>query len=286
MNYIEKLQKSSSLSGNCICMGLDLQHQYLPKKGNSFSEDATEFCKELFSAMLDENLIPAAFKPNIGYYVVYDKPRKGQFDGSVALNSVISLIEEYFPSIPIILDSKRGDIQRSSLNYAIEAFECWDADAVTISPYMGDDSVSPFGFKNKGTYILNRTSNPGSADFQNLLVDDNSLYMIVAQKIASWAKTYRGFGAVVGATNLKELYDIAHFYSDKEIPLLIPGVGSQGASAKETLDVLKEANYPLALARINSSSNLTHPHKSETIPANYLEQSLENIASLIKECSI
>ncbi len=286
MSYIEKLQKSSDLCGNNACMGLDLQWQYLPKKSSSFAADAKTFCSELFGAMKDEKLIPSAFKPNIGYYVVYDKPRQNLFEGSVALNNVISLIEEYFPAVPIILDFKRGDIQRSSLNYAHEAFYCWQADAVTISPYMGIDSVTPFNLDNRGVYILNRTSNPGSKDIQDLVVNDNPLYMAVAEHIAKWAKENRGFGAVVGATNEKELFEIAAYYSDKEIPLLIPGVGSQGASAQKTVEILKRANYPLYLARINSSSNLTHPWNSEIAPSDYLKHSLKNISSLIKECSL
>ena len=287
MNYLEKLIKSSEESGNCICMGLDFQQEYLPVKSGDFHNDVESYCKDLFEAMSKEDLTPAAFKPNIGYYTIHDKPRKNDFSGSITLSSVLDLLEEYFPNIPVILDSKRGDIARSSLNYAFEAFESWQTDSVTISPYMGTDSIEPFNFENKGIYILNRTSNSGASDLQNLVLENNEpLYKKVASQIIRWAEKHSGVGAVVGATSEKELKEIASFYASKNIPLLIPGVGSQGASAQKTIEILKEANYPIKLARINSSSNLTHPWKDEDTPKDYLEMALDNIASLIKECQI
>lgn len=117
-------------------------------------------------------LVPAAFKPNLGYYQCLDHPRDEDFSGSSALADVLDMLESFFPGIPVILDSKRGDIARSSMNYAKEAFEAWQSDAVTVAPYMGSDSVEPFiSFPEKGgAYLLNRTSNPGGRDLQNLLV--------------------------------------------------------------------------------------------------------------------
>ena len=185
-----------------------------------------------------EGSVPAAFKPNIGYYSCLDRPRDGDFSGSLALADVMDLLENYFPGVPVILDSKRGDIAKSSLNYANEAFDSWNADAVTVSPYMGTDSVMPFAFEDKGIYILDRTSNPGGADLQNQNVIDSidekeiyPLYLSVAHRIAAWAKEHQGIGAVVGATNPAELEDIAVYFSTRNIPMLIPGVGSQGGSA-------------------------------------------------------
>ena len=155
-------------------MGLDPIFEAIPNKTGMVKDNLVNFFKELFDTMHEKNLVPAAFKPNIGYYSALDKPREKDFLGSESLAEILFLIEKYFPGIPVILDSKRGDIARSSLNYAIEAFDCWKADAVTVSPYMGSDSILPFiseKYLDKGAYILNRTSNPGAKDFQNLKTD-------------------------------------------------------------------------------------------------------------------
>jgi orotidine-5'-phosphate decarboxylase len=238
-------------------------------------------------------LIPSAFKPNIGYYQSLDRPRDEDFSGSLALADVMDMVENFFPGIPVILDSKRGDIARSSLNYAMEAFDCWQSDAVTVAPYMGSDSITPFASHvpgEKGIYILNRTSNPGGKDFQNLMVSANGssspLYMEVACKIASLREEFEGLGAVVGATNMAELTKIATYYADKKIPLLIPGVGSQGGSASEVMAVLRDVGYPVELARINSSSALTHPWKKGSAPENWLELCEANLRTMIEETAL
>ncbi len=283
MNYISLLKQSAKQAGNCACMGLDPQWQFLPNKSDNLKNDIVSFFEELFLAMKEKGLTPSAFKPNIGYYSALDKPRNKDFSGSEALAEIMDLLQRHFPQIPIILDSKRGDIARSSLNYAIEAFDGWKADAITISPYMGSDSILAFiskDYEGKGCYILNRTSNPGAADFQNLNISgEQELYKTVAKSIANYAKEHPGAGAVVGATGLDELKDIAEIYaSTAEVPLLIPGVGSQGASAKDVLEILKNAGYDLSLVRINSSSGLTHPWKNSPTPKDYIQVCLNAIA--------
>ena len=282
MNYNEILLNSAKKSGNITCMGLDPKVEVLPE-----GMEVTEFFKILFKEMKSQNLIPAAFKPNVGYYHSLDKPREGNFKGSIALSTVLDMLDEYFPEIPVILDSKRGDIARSSLNYEIEAFDCWNTEAVTVSPYMGTDSVSPFQVAGKGIYVLNRTSNPGGRDLQNLKMDDGiPLYLKVSEKIVEWSENNKGLGAVVGATSMKELADISSYYSDKEIPMLIPGVGSQGGSATDVINALNETSYPLYLARINSSSGLTHPWKKGVAPENWLELCITSISNLLKETKV
>ncbi len=294
--YRSLLESSSSISGNCACMGLDVQLDVIERKSGNVYGDITSFFETLFSAMVQKNLVPAAFKPNIGYYSVLDAPRDGAFEGSRALASVLDMVGEYFPGIPVILDSKRGDIARSSLNYASEAFDAWKSDAVTISPYMGSDSVFPFlddPYTQKGVYLLDRTSNPGSKDFQMLTTLDTvdeavlePLYMAVIRQIALWSQKKEGIGAVVGATHLEELREIAAFAAQHRIPLLIPGVGSQGASASETLDALRESSYPVELCRINSSSALTHPWKKGNAPADWVSRCIANIEKLFEETRV
>ena len=295
-SYKELLQASAKQAGNCACMGLDPQWDVLPYRSGHIREDLYRFFTELLQEMVWHKLSPAAFKPNIGYYNVLDDPRSGTFEGSLALADVLGMLEEYFPNIPVILDSKRGDIARSSANYAHEAFDIWRCDAVTASPYMGTDSVAPFDEEHegsKGIYLLNRTSNPGAKDVQGLIVvgevDEKELYplyMAVAHRIGRWAETIDGIGAVVGATNLKELRELAAYHSMRSVPLLIPGVGSQGASAGETINALQEVGYPVELARINSSSALTHPWKKAPAPANWLELCMVNSKKLLEETAL
>lgn len=282
MNYNDTLLDSAKKTGNITCMGLDPKLEVLPE-----GMELVEFFELLFEKMIEKKLIPSAFKPNIGYYQSLDKPREGNFTGSKALAKVLDLLEKYFPGIPVILDSKRGDIARSSLNYEIEAFDCWKTDAVTVSPYMGTDSVSPFQVEGKGIYVLNRTSNPGGKDLQNLICDDEKpLYLNVSAKIVEWSEGNKGLGAVVGATSMKELSDISQYYSDKEIPMLIPGVGSQGGAATDVIEVLNKTGYPLYLARINSSSGLTHPWKKGSAPENWIDMCTSSIAKLLEETKV
>ena len=112
------------------------------------------------------------------------------------------------------------------------------------------------------------------------------MYIAVAHRIAKWASEHPGLGAVVGATSLKELGEIAAYYADKDIPLLIPGVGSQGGTAPEVISALRSVGYPVELARINSSSGLTHPWKKGPAPETWLEDSLHAIRHLISEASL
>ncbi len=290
MTFLDRLQASAELSGNIACMGLDLVGEYLPEATGDFQRDAIHFVERVFSLMNEHGVIPAAFKPNIGYYQGIDSPRKGDFSGSKALVGILELCDSYFPQIPVIIDSKRGDIARSSLNYAWEGFDSWGGDAITVSPYMGEDSVSPFwdNFldRGRGIYILNRTSNPGSKSFQSKLVEGKPLYLVVAEAINHWAKEHPGVGAVVGATSLQELEDIARLYGSNGVPLLIPGVGSQGGSGSDTMETLGRANYSLTLARINSSSGITHPWKGGAIPQDWAGRVVQNLENLIKELAI
>ena len=293
MTYSEKLIASASQVGNITCMGLDPQLEVLPFQDENVRIVLNKFFQTLFRRMVLSGLIPSAFKPNIGYYQALDNPRDEDFSGSLALADVMDMVENFFPGIPIILDSKRGDIARSSLNYAHEAFSCWESDAVTVAPYMGSDSVKPFIDHTpleKGVYILNRTSNPGGKDLQNLLIQHENapsfLYQEVARQIISYNSDSGSIGAVVGATNMDELKDIASMYAKHSVPLLIPGVGSQGGSAPSVMAALREVGYPVKLARINSSSALTHPWKKGEAPEDWLEMCEASLRTLLKETKV
>jgi orotidine-5'-phosphate decarboxylase len=268
-------------------MGLDLVREALPFNLRNEPRGFLLFAEEIFEAMERRNINCAAFKPNQGFYAVQGS------QGYENLNRMIQYISHHFFETPVILDYKRGDIGPSSENYAKEAFFFGEIHAVTVSPYMGTDSVEPFLKNclpltedditkgedhirkirfNKGVYILNRTSNKGAVDFQNLeLKDGRFLYEAVAEKIIEWSKKYPGTGAVVEVISLEELRKLAKKYAPHNVPLLIPVEGKQGGSAKEVVAVLREVSYPLYLARINSSSRITHPWfaKKGEAPGNY-----------------
>lgn len=291
-DYLGQLSQSAERYKSLICMGLDPVADASPFQELPVGERIIASYERLFDAMISRKVFPSAFKPNIGYYQALDRPLEGNLVGTMALARIIQMIRQAFPDIPIILDSKRGDIARSSANYAREAFLGWEADAVTVAPYMGSDSTGPFTSwcaQGRGVYILNRTSNPGGAEIQNLSVcsdgAEQPLYLRIAQFIAASAEESPGTGAVVGATNLQELYHLATFYAERSVPLLIPGVGGQGGSAGETVQKLREAAYPLALSRINSSSGLTHPWKKAgtAVPANWEDVCLDALKQLNEE---
>ena len=237
-----------------VCMGMDPIIEKIPIKGEP-CRIIEEFYIHILKEMNIRNSHPAIIKPNIAYFEQY---------GIDGLNALKSIISQYKSSgIPILLDAKRGDIGKTSTAYAKSVFEFWDSDAVTIAPYMGSDSVEPFiewCDQEKGVYILCRTSNKGAVDLQDLKVDGVPVYMKLAENIIRWHKP--GVGAVVGATYLEELEEISRFFveSKKEIPLLIPGVGSQGGSAGEVVDVLKKTNNDILIHRINSSSGINYAY--------------------------
>lgn len=291
MNYIERLKTSAEKTGSIICMGIDPVGEYLPEIEGTIEKRFTFFFKTLFSEMIKRNVFPGAFKPNLGFFTTLDRPRENTFDGSRALGKILAMLDEKFPHIPVILDYKRGDIARSSANYAMEGFVTWGCDSVTVSPWMGSDSVIPFfkeaSLHSGGVYILNRTSNPGGKEFQNSILEGSGqpMFKSVSEKIVSWADEYPGTGAVVGATSLGELEEITGYFSGRDIPLLIPGVGSQGGSAGDVISILKRNKYNIPLVRINASSGITHPwaKAGDAAPANWKQLCIDNLERLNDE---
>ncbi len=290
--FLTTLRKSARQAGNIACMGLDPLFEALPAE---FKQQGLpgiyEFYRTLFAGMRNANLSPAMFKPNEGFFSSEDTGWNGNFAGSHTLSKVNELVREYFPGIPLNIDAKRGDIGKSSANYAKEYFDGWKSDALTIHGYMGKDSVAPFikycsAEKGNGAYALDRTSNPGSSDFQSLLVEGKPLYEIVGGKIIEWGAGAYGLGAVVGATSIEELSALAKKFAGKDVPLLIPGVGDQGGKAPDVMHALHMANYEIELARINSSSKLTHPWGTNEAPSNWQELCLNNIQLLCHETNI
>ncbi len=257
MNYTELLKRKAEETKSIVCVGLDPILEKIPLKGSP-KEVIVKFYLDLLNAFIKEKTFPGAVKPNIAFYEQYG------FEGLYALQEIVKAYKK--AGIIVICDAKRGDIGNTSNAYAKAMYDFWDFDAVTVVPYMGSDSVKPFidyCEKGRGVYILNRTSNKGAVDLQDLKIDGIPLYMKTAEKIVEWAQP--GTGAVVGATYPQELEQIANLFvkSKKEIPLLIPGVGTQGGSAKEVISALKNVNYNISLVRINSSSAINYAYQQQ-----------------------
>ncbi len=212
------------------------------------------FYEEILNKILQTKVYPSAVKPNYAFYAQYG------LEGIEALCKTITLFKN--EGIPVILDVKRGDIDRTAKAYAKEAFDFFQADAVTLSPYLGYDSIQPFihEYPEKGLYILTKTSNKTSKDIQDLIIDNVPLYVHVAKKIIEWY--HPGIGSVVGATYPEQLSVLSNLFSKsgKEIPLLIPGIGAQGGSIEEVIKILKHSGN-IDIHRINSSSGINYAYK-------------------------
>lgn len=253
MDYLDLLKISYEKFNSIVCLGLDPVIEDIPLTGDPNSV-IVAFYEEILNKILQKKIYPAAVKPNYAFYAQYGIP------GLEALIKVISIYKH--EGFPVILDVKRGDIDKTAAAYAREAFNCYQADAVTLSPYMGLDSIQPFIelFPGKGYYILTKTSNKSSVDIQDVLIDKEPIYLHVAKKLTEWYQP--GLGSVVGATFPKQLLQIAMIYirSGKEIPLLIPGIGAQGGNIKDVVDIFKQYS-DIRIHRINSSSAINYAYK-------------------------
>ncbi len=172
------------------------------------------------------NLV-CAYKPNSAFFEA-----EGE-QGWQILKKVIDQIKQNFPDIPIILDAKRGDIGNTNAAYAKAVFDDLEVDAVTVHPYLGQDSLEPFlARKDKGIIVLVKTSNPGAGEFQDQKIDGKPLYQVVAEHVKAW-NTNNNCGVVVGATYPEELSAVRQIVGD--IPILVPGIGAQGGDLEATL---------------------------------------------------
>lgn len=273
--YTEQLRRSHEANGSMLCLGIDPGVEYLPDAcSDSITDRIAGYYAEILSLVKKHDALPGAFKPNIGFFSALDRPRSGEFGGSTALARILDLIRAEFPGTPIILDAKRGDIARSSTNYGYEAFRCWQVDAVTASPYMGHDSVMAILAEAERAsglvYVLAMTSNPGARQFQSLeLSGGETVSGRVADAITGWHRETGCCGAVVGATHPGERDALLRKFGAAEVPVLIPGVGTQGGRGADVRRALAEAGYPAGLARVNISSAITHPWREAGAPADW-----------------
>ncbi len=220
--FVDLLDATTRKNQSLLCVGLDPWLPSMPV------DDIATFTSAIIEATAD---LVCAFKPNIAFYEAEG------FDGLRALQQTIATAKAR--GVPVILDAKRGDFAPSAQAYAKAVFEGWDADAVTVSPYMGGDSLEPFlNYGERGIIVLCRTSNAGSGDFQSLVTDAGaSLYKQVARRAKEW-DAQGNVGLVVGATYPDELAQVRSICP--AMPILIPGLGAQGgeleASVRAGLD--------------------------------------------------
>ena len=214
--FIDNLTASWERSNSLVCVGLDPEIERFPLGIAVQPSPIFQFNKAIIDATAD---LVCAYKPQFAHYAAYEAEDQ--------LERTIEYIHRNYPGIPVILDSKRGDVGNTAVRYAIEAFERYGADAVTVNPYLGGDSLEPFlQYEDKGVIVLCRTSNPGGRDLQDLDVGGRKLYQVVADMAARRWNTRGNCLLVVGATQPRELAEVREIVG--KMPFLVPGVGAQG----------------------------------------------------------
>ena len=250
MNFTEKLLKAAVKNNSLVCVGLDPDPALMPADSG-----VLDFNKAIIDATAG---LVCAYKLNFAFYEALGAGGFEALKGSI----------DYIPhDIPVIGDAKRGDIGNTARAYATAIFDQLGCDAATVNPYLGSDSIEPFiEYKDKGVFILCRTSNPGSADFQSLSCDSGgkstSLFELVAQKAAQWNK-HGNIGLVIGATFPQELELIRRQHPD--MPLLIPGIGAQDGDLEKAVQYGVDATGEKAI--INSSRQIIYASKGKDFAA-------------------
>jgi orotidine-5'-phosphate decarboxylase len=272
MKFKKKLLSAAVKNNSWLCVGLDPDPAKIPDEFGKGVSAMAGFCSAVIEATRD---LVCAYKPNAAFFEAL---------GPAGWEALIECVRTVPNNIPVILDCKRGDIGNTAQMYAKSAFEIVGADAVTLSPYLGKDSVEPFlKYNDKGSFVLCLTSNPSNADLQKkfILLDEppselnlapqskaktntefpivftSELYLYIAKLIMQWNGN-DNIGLVVGATSPSELEKVRKIVGE-EIPILIPGVGSQGGDLEKS--VISGSNSAGQLAIINISRAIIYPEK-------------------------
>lgn len=223
MRFLDRVQIAMEKNNSLVCVGLDPSPERFPASIQEKDQAIFEFNKAIIDATAD---VVCSYKPQAAYYHAHSA------EDQLALT--IDYIRTNYPDIPVILDSKRGDIGSTASQYAIEAFNRYQADAVTVNPYMGIDTIEPFTrYASKGVVVLCRTSNPGAAAIQDLMVGDKKLYEVIAGMCQNDWNDNDNIMLVVGATNPTELKRIRELTGD--MTFLVPGLGAQGGDVEATV---------------------------------------------------
>jgi orotidine-5'-phosphate decarboxylase len=229
MRFMDALRTRWTDADTLVCVGLDPEPAKFPAHLREDPDAVFTFCRAIVDATAD---LACAFKPQIAHFAALGAEH--------TLQRLIAHVHEAHPGVPVILDSKRGDIGSTAQHYATEAFDRYAADAVTLNPYLGKDSVQPFLDRaDRGVVLLCRTSNPGAKDFQDLVCDGLPLYQCVAETVARDWNANGNCLLVVGATWPQELAAVRALVGD--LPFLVPGVGAQGGDVAKVMAAGKTA---------------------------------------------
>ncbi len=213
--FIEQLTRAWERSDSLACVGLDPEIERFPRHIAAEPSPIFQFNRAIIDATAD---LVCAYKPQFAHYAACEAEDQ--------LERTIEYIHKTHPGVPVILDAKRGDVGNTAERYAIEAFERYGADAVTVNPYLGGDALEPFlRHADKGVAILCRTSNPGARDLQDLVIGARKLYQVVAELTAQRWNSRGNCLLVVGATYPGDLAEVRALVG--AMPLLVPGVGAQ-----------------------------------------------------------
>lgn len=264
--FCRELEDRMQAVDSLVCVGLDPEPEKLPLSLRGKPDAILEFNRAIVDATCD---LVCAYKPQIAHY--------SALGAEDQLLETIRYIRERAPQVAVILDSKRGDIGSTAEKYAREAFERYAADAVTVNPYLGRDSVEPFlSYRDKGVIVLCKTSNAGSDEFQALDVGGRKLYQVVAERVAHDWNIYGNCLLVVGATYPEELADIRRRTGD--MLFLVPGIGAQGG------DVDLAVSHGMRADRggliINSSRGILYAGSDENFAARSREATLNLQAAI------
>lgn len=249
MHFMTALGAAWQQRNSLLCVGLDPDPAKFPAHLQGRPDAILTFCSAIVDATAD---LVCCFKPQIAYFAAHRAEDQ--------LEALIEHIHARHPGTPVVLDAKRGDIGSTAEQYAVEAFERYKADAITVNPYMGRDSVDPYlAYPDKGVILLCRTSNPGGSDLQFLDVGGVKLYEHVARLVAQDWNASGNCGLVVGATFPAEIARVRELTGD--MPLLVPGIGAQGGDVAATLAAGRTAAG--AGLMINSSRAILYAGKGE-----------------------
>jgi len=219
--------------GKFLCVGLDSEYEKIPEAARQagVGETIVAFNRAVIDATKD---IVCAYKPNSAFYEAHGD------EGCKAMRETIQYILEAAPHVPVIMDSKRGDIGNTNNGYVASAFDHLHADAITVNPYPGREALLPFlERKEKGVIVWCRTSNNGAGEFQDLQIDGEPLYKVVARHVAETWNTNGNCALVVGATYPEELREVRAIVGD--MPILIPAIGAQGGEVEKTVAAGKDS---------------------------------------------
>jgi orotidine-5'-phosphate decarboxylase len=255
-SFAQRVQARWRASQSLLCVGLDPDPARFPASLRGSRGAIARFCCDIVDATAKH---ACAFKPQIAYFAAERAEDQ--------LEDVLAHIRAKHPDIPVILDAKRGDIGSTAEQYAREAFERYQADAVTLSPFMGQDTIAPFlAYEGKGCFLLCRTSNPGGNDLQMLRADGEAVFERIARLAAGpWngAGPPGRIGLVVGATYPQELQRVRALAPN--LPLLVPGIGAQGGDVVATVQAGLSADGTGLL--INSSRAILYASAGDNYAA-------------------